>query len=89
MQKRLKIIFIAYRNDSGLEIWNQKFFNETIFDQTLSEAILDRVNLSNCQFEIFDLITNSFFIVPLKLVNLKISHFITLNAAIVRFKTMK
>ena len=60
MQKTLKSIFIAHENDSGLEIRNQKFFNETIFEETLSGAILDRVNLSNCQFETVDLVTNSF-----------------------------
>jgi uncharacterized protein YjbI with pentapeptide repeats len=61
MQKTLKNILIAHQTDSSLKIRSQKFFNEIIFEEALSGAILDRVNLSNYQFETVDLVTNSFF----------------------------
>ena len=60
MKKNFQSIISAFQNDSGLEIRNRTFSNEIIFEDRISRAILDRVNLSNCKFESVDLIKNSF-----------------------------
>jgi uncharacterized protein YjbI with pentapeptide repeats len=60
MKENFQSIISAFQNDSGLEIRNRTFSNEIIFDDRISRAILDRVNLSNCKFESVDLINNSF-----------------------------
>lgn len=60
MKENLENIISAFQNDSGLEIRTRTFSNEIIFNDRISRAILDRVNLSNCKFESVDLINNSF-----------------------------
>lgn len=60
MQKTLKNIIATIQNDSALEISNQIFFNEILFENRFSAAILDQVNLSNCEFEKVELVGSHF-----------------------------
>jgi uncharacterized protein YjbI with pentapeptide repeats len=51
MQNTLKNLIETCQNVKPLEIRNQKFFNEIIFENILSAAIFDQVSISNFEFE--------------------------------------
>jgi uncharacterized protein YjbI with pentapeptide repeats len=61
MGNTLKNIIERFQNDSTLEIRNQNFFNEIIFENTFSAAIFYQVNLSNCDFEEVDFLGSHFY----------------------------
>ena len=60
MQNTLKNLIETFQNDSTLEIRNQKFFNEIIFENIFSAAIFDQVSISNCEFEEAQLLGSHF-----------------------------
>ena len=61
MQNKLTSFIEKCQNVKPLEIRNQKFFNELIFDYTLSAAIFDEVTMSNFKFEETDFLTSALF----------------------------
>jgi uncharacterized protein YjbI with pentapeptide repeats len=60
MQNRLTNFIEKCQNVKPLEIRNQEFFNELIFDYRLSAAIFDEVTMSNFKFEETDFLSSHF-----------------------------
>jgi uncharacterized protein YjbI with pentapeptide repeats len=60
MQNTLKNLIETCQNVKPLEIRNQKFFNEIIFENVLSAAIFDQVSISNFEFEETEFLSGHF-----------------------------
>ena len=57
---KLQNILTRFKYDSGLQILDQNFSNEIIFDRKLQSTTLSNANFSNCDFENLDF-TGSYF----------------------------
>ena len=60
MQNKLTSFIEKCQNVKPLEIKNQKFFDELIFEHTLSAAIFDEVTISNFKFKETEFLSSHF-----------------------------